>query len=123
MNFLTDENILPEIVAFLRNLKYDVLDIKESGLSGKSDEFIYDLANNQKRIILTHDSDFGRLLFLNAYKSSGIIYLRPGHFNAQFTIKSLTVLFEKKIQAKTPFIITVENNLKTIKIRIRELEF
>lgn len=51
-----------------------------------------------------------------------IIYLRPGHFDSQVSIKSLEILISKNLIINFPFIITVENNLKKVKIRIRELK-
>ena len=118
---LTDENIQSEIVDFLRKNKFDVVDIKELNLNGKSDDFIFKYANKKQRIIVTHDSDFGRLLFSRSLEFSGIIYLRPGHFNPEVSIQSLKLLISQNILVKFPFIITVENNLQKVKIRIREL--
>ncbi len=118
---LTDENIQVEIVNFLRKNKFDVVDIKELNFNGKSDDFIFQYANKEKRIIITHDSDFGRLLFSESFEFSGIIYLRPGHFNPEISIQSLKTLISQNISVKYPFIITVENNLQKVKIRIREL--
>ncbi|MCB1189973.1 MAG: hypothetical protein H7A23_17960 [Leptospiraceae bacterium] len=35
-NFLTDENIHPEVLQYLRNLGFNIKDVKESGLSGST---------------------------------------------------------------------------------------
>ena len=121
LKLLTDENIQPEVVDFLRQNNFDVLDIKELNFIGKSDDFIFKFANNKNRIIITHDSDFGRLLFSKSFQFSGIIYLRPGHFNPVVSIRSLEILILQNILINFPFIITVDNNLQKVKIRIREL--
>ena len=121
LKLLTDENIQSEVLAFIRQNEFDVNDVKELGFTGKSDDFIFKYANNGERVIVTHDSDFGRLLFSKTNQISGIIYLRPGHFNLEVTIKSLKILISQNLRVNFPFIITVENNLKKVKIRIREL--
>jgi len=36
-SILTDENIHPEVVAYLRTKGFDVLDVKEEGWQGKKD--------------------------------------------------------------------------------------
>ena len=114
----TDENIDPVVVGFLRMKGFDV---KELNFHGKTDEFLFDFANNENRMILTHDSDFGRLVFTKNKEFVGIVYLRPGHFSPEFTINSLKYLLEQDISVEPPFIITVENQIEKIKIRIREL--
>ena len=122
LKLVTDENIQPEVVAFLRKKNFDVFDIKELNYIGKSDDFIFKFANKEKRVIVTHDSDFGRLLFSKTYQFSGIIYLRPGHFNPQVSIKSIEILISQNLNVNFPFIITVDNNLQKVKMRIRELK-
>ncbi len=121
LKMFTDENIDPEVIAFLRSKGFDVLDVKELSFHGKTDEFLLEFANNEDRIILTHDSDFGRLVFTKDMEFVGILYLRPGHFDSHFTIKSLKYLLEQNISVKVPFLITVENQINKIKIRIREI--
>jgi predicted nuclease of predicted toxin-antitoxin system len=121
LSFLTDENIQPEIIDYLRKCGFDVADVKELNFYGKSDEFLFNYATEQKRVIISHDSDFGRLLFLGNYIFSGIIYLRPGHLKSEISILSLKTLFDQNLEIKFPFIITIENNLEKVKIRIREL--
>ena len=76
-SFLTDENIPPELVAFLRQLELDVLDVKEQQWMGKSDVDLLRIAHAGKRVIVTHDSDFGKIVFTQSLLFVGIVYLRP----------------------------------------------
>lgn len=62
MKFLTDENISPIVVGELRKLKHNVLDFKEKELRGLSDGEIANLAEKEKRIILTHDTTFIQMI-------------------------------------------------------------
>lgn len=118
--FLTDENIQPLVVSFLRNLSIDVLDVKEEKLAGKADSFLLEKAFDQKRIIITHDSDFGRLVALNKLPFTGIIYLRPGHVDPAKSIQSLSSIAEADIDFLPPFIIVAEHTGEHINIRYRQ---
>jgi len=120
LSYLADENIHPSIVAFLRTEGYAVKDVKEENLNGSSDKFLLDLANNENRIILTHDSDFGTIVFTQQIDFKGIIYLRPGHFDPTFTISTLKSLFMNDFSVTSPFIIVAENKGDSVKIRIRQ---
>ncbi len=117
--FLTDENLHPDLVAALRRLGSDVLDVKENGLAGSSDLAILRLAYDQGRVVLTHDSDFGQLAVAALEPIVGIVYLRPGHFDPAFTLATLETLFEKVEDLATPFILVAERLGSRVKIRIR----
>ena len=58
MRFLSDENIATSVVLSLRHAGHDVFDVKEQVLFGASDAELARLAQRQRRIIITHDSDF-----------------------------------------------------------------
>ncbi|HOF89134.1 MAG TPA: DUF5615 family PIN-like protein [Armatimonadota bacterium] len=60
MRLLTDENIPRIIVSQLRECGHDVLDIREA-MSGISDVAILRKAEEQQRLLLTFDLDFGEL--------------------------------------------------------------
>ena len=57
IRILTDENISPKVVTFLRERSIDVIDIKQQNWHGKEDEEILEIAYKGKRFVLTHDSD------------------------------------------------------------------
>jgi predicted nuclease of predicted toxin-antitoxin system len=44
VKFLTDENIFPAIVYFLRQRGFDVSDVREKGLAGADDDTIIAIA-------------------------------------------------------------------------------
>ncbi len=119
--FLTDENIDPDVVQWIRQRGHDVKDIKEEKLSGAVDITILDTANKEKRIVITHDSDFGKIIFSGYRLHTGIIFLRPGHINARVHIASLTAVFSSLAETVFPFMLVAENSTDRIKIRIRNL--
>ena len=87
--FLADENIHPEVVGFLQQRGLDVLTATEAGLAGAADTEILRVAFATHRVVLTHDSDCGTLAVAAGQPVRGIVYIRPGHIEVQFTIASL----------------------------------
>jgi predicted nuclease of predicted toxin-antitoxin system len=49
---LTDQNLHPQVVAFLRAAGFDVLDVYEQGLQGTSDLDLLKRAVAEKRLIV-----------------------------------------------------------------------
>jgi len=118
---LTDENVHPEVVSFLRDRGCDVLDVKEQRQMGASDPEIVNLAADERRVILTHDRDFGRLLMAREESlPPGVIYLRPGHIDPEFTTGTLRVLVEHE-QPELPFIVVAEREEETVRVRTRTI--
>ena len=120
-NVLTDENISDAVVASLRSNGFDVLDVKENQWTGRSDLFLLQEAYKKQRVILTHDSDFGKIIFTESVPFVGIVYLRPGHFSTDVTVQSIRAILQSQLTLNPPFILTAENNTQKIKIRYREI--
>ncbi|MCB0594989.1 MAG: DUF5615 family PIN-like protein [Lewinellaceae bacterium] len=119
--FLTDENIDEEVADFLRNEGFDVFDIKEEGLFRMPDKDILKLAFEQRRVVISQDSDFGTLIFRDEVSFFGVIYLRPGHYSPEVHIQTLRVLLSTNIEYSIPFILVGENEGGKIKFRLRKL--
>jgi predicted nuclease of predicted toxin-antitoxin system len=118
--FLTDENIDIEVVELLKNQGFDVFDIKEQALWGLSDSNIISMAFEEKRIIVTQDSDFGTMIYRDLVDFYGLIYLRPGH-NPILHIQTLKTLFQSFPHEITiPFVLVAENINEVIKFRYRQ---
>jgi predicted nuclease of predicted toxin-antitoxin system len=118
---IADENIHPGVIDFLRQSGFDVVSVREVGLGGKSDAAIIQFAFAHGRIILTHDSDFGRLVFMRQTNLTGIIYLRPGHIRPEFTIATIQYLESRSFDIQLPFIIVAERSGESIRVRVRQL--
>ena len=119
LGFLTDENIHPQVVDALRRRGVDVLDVKESGWVGSQDLAILRQALAQNRVVLTHDSDFGKLVVATGEPMIGIIYLRPGHIEAAFILETLEVLFAELTDVTPPFMAVAERTEQRVRIRYR----
>jgi predicted nuclease of predicted toxin-antitoxin system len=117
---LADENVHPEVIEFLRKAGLDVDSIAGQGKPGLSNAEVLRQATDVERIVSTHDSDFGGLALMGA-KFVGIIYLRPGHIRADFTIKTLEAIRDNAPEVNPPFILVAERAGDTVKIRVRQL--
>jgi predicted nuclease of predicted toxin-antitoxin system len=71
--FLADENIHGEVVAALRAEGRNVVSVGEAALVGQDDASVPRLATEQNRVVLTHDSDFGRLVVADGVPYIGIV--------------------------------------------------
>ena len=117
---LADENVHPDVIVFLRKIGLDIESVAEQGQFGLPDSQVLQQANESNRVVLTHDSDFGGMAVFGA-KFTGIIYLRPGHIRADFTIKALEAIQDNAPEVKPPFILVAERTGDTVKIRVRQL--
>jgi predicted nuclease of predicted toxin-antitoxin system len=119
--YITDENIPPRAVIWLKAKGLDVFDIKSEGLGGTLDEDILPIAEADNRVIITQDSDLGTILFQAGLKNAGVIFLRPGHVSSEQLIKSLENLFSADIDTRIPFILVGDAKQDVFKIRLRLL--
>ena len=119
--FLADENIHPDVCAYLKLRASDVVEVKGTGLAGTDELTLLERAFAENRIILTHDADFGTLAIASGRPVFGIIYLRPGHILPSFTIGSLQTLFEQAPDVSVPFLIVVKRSGENVTIRVRSL--
>ncbi len=117
--FLADENIPSPIIAFMESQGIDIVSIQSENLEGISDQEVLAKATMLQRVVLTQDSDFGTMVYQESVDFVGIVYLKPGHFNANIHIETLTKLLQQKLKITPPFILIAENKTTTIKIRLR----
>lgn len=118
---IANENIHDETVWFFRRENLFNESIKEHNLRGSADEHIIALAEKEKKIILTHDADFGRIMHLYQMINTAIVFLRPGHIDYAFTIQTLKAILETELDDQIPFILVAERTGEDIKIRLRNL--
>ncbi len=61
MKLFANENLFEPIIAYLSSLGHDVLSIRDAGLSGITDDEVYQRACKENRVIVTMDKDFSRI--------------------------------------------------------------
>ncbi len=119
-SLLADENIHPVVISKLQEGGYEISALPQDKI-GSSDQEVLELAYQAGRVILTHDSDFGWLAVVQSHPMIGIIYLRPGHIDASYTLDTLQALSNKDIDVHAPFIIVAERTGDIVNIRVRQL--
>ena len=60
----------------LRKAGHDALHVRDRGLQRAQDEEIYSLAENESRVLISSDTDFGTLLALSRQNKPSIILFR-----------------------------------------------
>ena len=117
----TDENISPDVVAFLRAEGFDVLDVCENGWQGDPDEMQMVRVNAEARVIVTHDTDIGQLAWAGNHPFVGVVTLRPGDLPPSEYIRTLQTLLLLDPALPSPFLDVAKNTGqgKTI-LRIRQ---
>ena len=86
MRFLADMGISPVTVQFLTDRGYDAVHLHALGLDRLPDSEILEKAHFEKRIILTHDLDFGELVAASGAILPSVITfrlrsMRPANIN------------------------------------------
>ncbi len=100
IKFLLDANLSPETAEFLRSLDYDIKSILEENLGKISDEQVIEVAKKEKRVIITHDLDFGETYHFREEGKIGILVLRLKNQTIEATNKILEEFLKKKILKK-----------------------
>ncbi|CAN5638629.1 hypothetical protein BH11PLA2_BH11PLA2_17960 [soil metagenome] len=117
----TDQNVHADLVEFLRNEGFNVIDVSESGLSGEHDLVLFRRAAAMGRVIITHDVDFGQIAFQGVEPFIGIVQMRPGHLLPDLNIDALRQLLAKELEVQTSFLVLVKRHIAGVKIRAVQL--
>ena len=110
IRFLADVNIEKGIVDYLSQNGYDIKWITDFNCE-ISDEDLLKMANDEKRVLITNDKDFGELTFLQKQSSAGIILLRIKGQNTTEKvglIQKLMMNYREKIE--NHFVLTLLRN-------------
>jgi predicted nuclease of predicted toxin-antitoxin system len=75
MKFLADQDVYVSTIDFLVSLGHDVVRASQLGMARSADEHLLQEAQQQSRIFVTRDRDFGALVFVRELES-GVLYLR-----------------------------------------------
>lgn len=76
LRFITDEDVPRSTARVLRNAGFDALDVRDVGLRGKSDQDVFEYAQNEKRLLITCDLGFSNILSFPPTENYGILVVR-----------------------------------------------
>ncbi len=99
MKIFANENLFEPIIDYLRGLGHNVFSIRDAGLSGISDDEVYQRACKEKRIIITMDKDFSRMFRFPPENCGGIIVVKIYKRTVNETL-SIFKKFYESIQEK-----------------------
>ena len=116
---LADENIHPRVLTELRAKGCAVDDVLSRGLSRQNDQYLLDLALREGRIVVTHDRDFGQLAIHRKQPIYGIVFLRPGHIDARYTLDSLEAIDRHDLDLTPSFILVAKRRGPQVQLRLR----
>ena len=108
----------PVLAGYLTEMGYDAVHAMNVGLARSSDREIIEYALQEKRIIITADLDFPRLLALHGIDKIGLILFRGGNYSATEMIERIERMFQTvSLQDLSHSIIIIEKK----RIRRRQL--
>jgi predicted nuclease of predicted toxin-antitoxin system len=106
MRFLLDQDVYLPTIRFLTDLGHDVLLVEQIGHSRAPDSELLRIAQEQDRIFVTRDRDFGGLVFLTG-SGAGVIYLRVSPSTMQAVHEQLATVLASysEDELKTAFVV------------------
>ncbi len=78
MRFLLDQCVDARLRVYFSDLGHDVTRVARDYPPGLPDPTILAVAYRERRTVVTHDRDFGELVFVENQPHAGVIYLRLG---------------------------------------------
>ena len=111
--FLADENIPIKAVEALKHKGVDIMAISEISPS-LSDRGVLSLANRQGRVIITFDTDFGKLAFKEKLRVNGIVLLRFTPRSPHHLAERIEYLLAAEIPIENFFLVVREDSVRVI---------
>ena len=98
-------------MAFLKELNFGIKSIGSDNPS-ISDQEVMEYAVDEGRIIITHDSDYGELIFEHRYKPVGVIYIRIQSAYPEETGETLRNLIGADLPLMNRFTVIDQNGIR-----------
>ena len=116
MIFVADENIEFYVVSALRKIGYEVEYIAEMA-AGATDSNILQNAYLENKVLLTHDKDFGDLVYRKQFKHCGIILIRMHGIGEMNKVSIISEVIKQHSNILAQSYIVIQKNV----VRIRRM--
>ena len=112
MKFLVHRCAGHLLAAWLQEQGHDVIESRDLG-PDPGDEQLLDIAQSQGRVLITIDTDFGRLIFRDQQKQSGLVRLPDVPAAMRIQIMEQILLFHSNALANGNIITVRGNRIRT----------
>jgi predicted nuclease of predicted toxin-antitoxin system len=113
VRFLLDESADWRIVPYLEDQGHDVTGIVHHYPASLPDTDVLSIAYREKRTLITHDRDFGELVFVERQPHAGVILLRLGPFvSIEIIIARLDQVFSRHVHELDQFIVVTRDMIR-----------
>jgi predicted nuclease of predicted toxin-antitoxin system len=114
--FLANENVPGDAVAAARAAGFDIAWISEID-PGASDPDVLRRAQNEQRVLVTLDKDFGELAFRQgATATCGVILLRPKLRSPDYVARFLVAVLGQSIDWVGNFAVAQDSRIRVLKL-------
>jgi len=113
MKFLVDANVRYSVGIFLQSSGHNVQFIAGTSLHNLADADILNIAQQQSRIVLTNDKDFGHLAYYRNLPHTGIILFRlnnESRSNYEQRLKTILELYGDRLQ--NHFLVVTDDHIR-----------
>jgi len=111
VKFKLDENLGTRTQNIFLALGHDVKTVREEGLSGTSDDNLFQICQNETRCLLTLDLDFANILRFPHEKTEGVVVFRLPNNPKLLDLETLAHQFLKALEQ-----MPVKSNLWIVEI-------
>ncbi|MDQ3927647.1 MAG: DUF5615 family PIN-like protein [Chloroflexota bacterium] len=112
MKFLLDESADYPLAKHLTDLGYDVKAIAYDYPQALRDSEVLAIAQQEERILITNDTDFGELIFRRRLSHAGVVLFRLGSESVTAKIRWLDYVLAQHAEQLEQFIVVTERGVR-----------